>query len=62
MQKIIKVGALLVVSAGVIYTSVLLYTQYVANTAIKDNANREVDLFPIDAMGNIECLQPPCIR
>lgn len=56
MEKVIKIGALLVVSTGVIYASYILYDDYV-----KKNKKVEVQpLFSGGSMGNIGCIQPPC--
>jgi hypothetical protein len=57
MKKVIKVGALLVVSTGIIYASYTLYEDYV-----KKNKKLEIQpLFPLGTMGNIGCIVPPCL-
>jgi hypothetical protein len=57
MQKVIKVGALLVVSTGIIYASYIMYDNYVK----KHKKPQEVQpLFSGGTMGNIGCIQPPC--
>ena len=58
MEKVIKVGALLVVSTGIIYTAYILYDNYV-----KKQKKEEVQvqpLFSVGTMGNIGCIVPPC--
>lgn len=57
MQKVIKVGALLVVSTGIIYASYIMYDNYVK----KNKKPQEFQpLFSGGTMGNIGCIQPPC--
>ena len=56
MQRVIKVGALLVASAGVIYVAYIMHEDYV-----KKNKKLEVQpLFSGGTMGNIGCVVPPC--
>jgi hypothetical protein len=58
MEKVIKVGALLVVSSGIIYGSYIMYDNYVKKNKDK---NKEVQpLFSGGTMGNIGCVVPPC--
>ena len=59
MQKVIKLGALLVVSTGIIYASYIMYDNYVKKNKDK---NKEVQpLFSVGTMGNIGCVVPPCL-
>lgn len=61
MEKVIKVGALLVVSTGIIYASYIMYDSYVKKEKEKDK-NKEVQpLFSGGTMGNIGCIVPPCL-
>jgi hypothetical protein len=59
MGKIIKIGALLVVSTGIIYASYIMYDTYVKNN--KDKFKEVEPLFSGGTMGNIGCIQPPCL-
>jgi positive regulator of sigma E activity len=58
MQKVIKIGALLVVSTAIIYASYIMHENY----AKKHKKTKEVQpLFSGGTMGNIGCVQPPCL-
>ena len=55
MEKVIKIGALLVVSTGIIYASYIFYDDY-----IKKQKNKNVQpLFSAGVMGNVGCIVPP---
>jgi hypothetical protein len=57
MKKVVKVGALLVVSAGIIYSAFIMYEDYVKT----HKRPQEVQpLFSGGTMGNIGCVVPPC--
>ena len=56
MERVIKIGALLVVSTGIIYTAYILYDDYVK----KNKKIEEQPLFSGGTMGNIGCVVPPC--
>jgi hypothetical protein len=58
MKKVIKVGALLVVSTGVIYTAFIMYENYVKNQKKPDEVK---PFFSGGKMGNIGCIVPPCM-
>jgi hypothetical protein len=58
MQKVIKVGALLVVSTGIIYASYIMHDNYVKKN--KDKFKEVQPLFSGGTMGNLGCIQPPC--
>lgn len=58
MKKVIKVGALLVVSTGIIYSAFIAYQNYVKNHKKADEVQ---PLFSGGKMGNIGCIVPPCI-
>ena len=58
MQKVIKIGALLVVSSGIIYASYIMYDSYVKKN--KDKFKEVQPLFSGGTMGNIGCVVPPC--
>lgn len=57
MQKVIKVGALLVVSAGIIYSAYIMYDGYIKKHKKADEIQ---PLFSGGTMGNIGCIVPPC--
>ncbi len=57
MQKVIKIGALLVVSTGIIYASYIMHDNYVKKHKKADEVQ---PLFSGGTMGNIGCVQPPC--
>lgn len=57
MERVVKVGALLVVSTGIIYTAYILYDNY------KKKEKKQEDIKPLfssGTMGNVTCIQPPC--
>jgi hypothetical protein len=56
MERVIKVGALLVVSTGIIYTAYILHDDYVK----KHKKVETQPLFSGGTMGNIGCIVPPC--
>ena len=59
MEKVVKIGALLVVSTGIIYASYILYDNY-----IKKHKKVETllggSISSGGTMGNIGCIVPPC--
>lgn len=57
MEKVVKVGALLIVSTGIIYSAFIMYENYVKTNK---KTNEVQPLFSGGTMGNIGCVVPPC--